>query len=442
MRAALHFTTGVWAGRDIPLRQPETTIGRGPTADIVIPVEDQRFVSRVHASIVVQDGCCVAQDLGSSNGTWVNGARIQQAVLNDGDRIQFGRQGPVAQFRERVPILPAHDAGAEVVREHDEATRPRERPSQIVGRLVNEAMAANTRRAGRRLAGAVACLVLAAAAAVWAIASFGIPDWNERTFRRLEAEYQNRVVLVEVGISYNGRYSPIGNGTGFFAASGGLIVTNKHVVYSHLYDEGVACIAESFRRHGLAFEQALVLTVWPGGSQFRQTSASSSDLGLGYSTAHQTLALAAVAADHLMPPAGINCRDTFGGSGFTYAWRRHAVDNNDLAVLRASASVPPIPLADTEPAADAAVMVFGFPTGTVPLETTTAEPIRRVGRVLRTRDTIQIDAVVLGGNSGGPLIDTSGRVVGITTRGTAESLNMAIKAEYVRRLIEQAQPAR
>ena len=82
-------------------------------------------------------------------------------------------------------------------------------------------------------------------------------------------------------------------------------------------------------------------------------------------------------------------------------------------------------------------MVLGFPTGTAPLETNKAEPIRRVGNVLRTRDTIQIDAVVLGGNSGGPLIDRSGEVVGVTTRGTAESLNMAIKVEHVRRLLER-----
>ena len=53
MRATRHVTTGAWAGRDIPLRQPETTIGREPMADIVIPVEDQRFVFAADGGLMV-----------------------------------------------------------------------------------------------------------------------------------------------------------------------------------------------------------------------------------------------------------------------------------------------------------------------------------------------------------------------------------------------------
>lgn len=131
------------------------------------------------------------------------------------------------------------------------------------------------------------------------------------------------------------------------------------------------------------------------------------------------------------------CSDFFGGSGFNLSWRAHATDNNDLAVLRVTDSLPAIPLADDIPEADAPVMVSGFPNGVTPLETNEAEPLRRTGRVLRTQETIQIDAVVLHGNSVGPLIDARGEVVGITTRGPAETLNMAIRVDHALRLLDR-----
>src|SRR5688572_14187856 len=102
MPATLHFTTGAWSGRVIAIREPETRIGRDPELDIVVPPEDQRFVSRAHAIIAKTGGQYIARDLGSSNGTLVNGSLITQRVLADGDEIQFGRHGPIARFRSEA----------------------------------------------------------------------------------------------------------------------------------------------------------------------------------------------------------------------------------------------------------------------------------------------------------------------------------------------------
>jgi S1-C subfamily serine protease len=444
MSATLRFTSGAWSGRDIALPEPEAKIGRDPALEVVIPAEDQRFVSRLHAAVTKEGDRYVLRDLQSSNGTFVNGARIDRAVLADGDEIQFGRRGPMARFRcqpaRTDTMLEGARAGRTAAAQLPPAmAAPREPPSQIVRRLVHEAMATSARQTRRRFAAAAAALAVLGAGAGWAAVHLGVFEGTEGHFRRLADAYQGRVVLVEVGVSHDGRYARVGNGTGFFAGPDGLIVTNKHVVYSHLYSRESACIAQSFRRRGLSYEKALVISVWPGGSEFRQTpTTASGDRGLGYSTDHETLELVVTAPDTLMPAVGIECRDIFGGPAFTYAWPQHALDNHDLAVLKASTALEAIPMAASEPQTDDDVMVLGFPTGTVPLETNRAEPIRRVGNVLRTRDTIQIDAVVLGGNSGGPLIDRNGDVVGVTTRGTAESLNMAIKVEHVRRLLERA----
>jgi S1-C subfamily serine protease len=433
MSATLRFTTGAWSGKEIRLRDGEVRIGREPNLDVVIPAEDQRFVSRVHAVIAREGDSYVVRDLESTNGTFVNGARVQSAVLSEGDEIQFGRQGPTARFATALTVPPPAPPPVPLPAA---SSLPN---SQVVRRIVNEAMASNVKRSRRRLVFAAIALVLVAAGSAYAVMRLGLFEGRDQVFRRLADAYQERVVLVEVGVSHNGNYMPLGYGTGFFAAQGGYIVTNKHVVHMHLYSSDSACLAASFARHGLSYEKALVITVWPGGSEFRERGRSrGGDRGLGYSTEQGTLSLVATAPDHLTAPEEIRCRDVFTDEGFAYEWRAHASDNHDLAVLRASATIEPIPLATAEPGTDDEVMVLGFPNGTTPLETNRAEPIRRVGNVLRTRDTIQIDAVVLHGNSGGPLIDRRGNVVGVTTRGPAESLNMAIKVEHVRRLLERA----
>jgi hypothetical protein len=69
-----------------PLAKPETTIGRWKDNDVIV---DDRWVSRNHARICRQEERYVVEDLGSKNGTFVNGQRITGPVaLVDGDVLQ------------------------------------------------------------------------------------------------------------------------------------------------------------------------------------------------------------------------------------------------------------------------------------------------------------------------------------------------------------------
>jgi pSer/pThr/pTyr-binding forkhead associated (FHA) protein len=64
-------------------------IGRDSNADIVILTPDKQ-VSRLHASIKATKENVILSDLGSKNGTYINGERIQKPeILNDGDMIQI-----------------------------------------------------------------------------------------------------------------------------------------------------------------------------------------------------------------------------------------------------------------------------------------------------------------------------------------------------------------
>src|SRR3954453_20081634 len=85
---ALRFISGKYQGGEFPLRpNREIIIGRSSDLDMVL-VED--MVSRKHAKITTDDHVVTIQDLGSTNGTFVNGEKVRKADLKDGDRILIG----------------------------------------------------------------------------------------------------------------------------------------------------------------------------------------------------------------------------------------------------------------------------------------------------------------------------------------------------------------
>jgi hypothetical protein len=85
---ALKFISGKYQGGEFPLKmEKQIVIGRSSELDMVL-VED--MVSRKHAKITVSAGKITIEDLGSTNGTFVNGEKIKQARLKEGDRILIG----------------------------------------------------------------------------------------------------------------------------------------------------------------------------------------------------------------------------------------------------------------------------------------------------------------------------------------------------------------
>jgi pSer/pThr/pTyr-binding forkhead associated (FHA) protein len=65
------------------------TMGRAPRADFVV---DAALVSRVHCRFTLNDSNELElEDLGSTNGTFVNGKKVMRATLSDGDKLTIGR---------------------------------------------------------------------------------------------------------------------------------------------------------------------------------------------------------------------------------------------------------------------------------------------------------------------------------------------------------------
>ncbi|AKF06147.1 FHA-domain-containing protein [Sandaracinus amylolyticus] len=85
---ALRFISGKYQGGEFPLpNNKEIVVGRSSELDMVL-VED--MVSRRHAKLTVTGDQIFIQDLGSTNGTFVNGEKIKRARLQEGDRILIG----------------------------------------------------------------------------------------------------------------------------------------------------------------------------------------------------------------------------------------------------------------------------------------------------------------------------------------------------------------
>ena len=62
-------------------------IGRSSACQLVLADDT---VSRRHAELRIENGCWLLRDLGSSNGTWVNGRRVVEAEVRPGDLIHLG----------------------------------------------------------------------------------------------------------------------------------------------------------------------------------------------------------------------------------------------------------------------------------------------------------------------------------------------------------------
>jgi hypothetical protein len=129
---ALRFISGKYQGGEYPLTDSgELVIGRASDLDLVL-VED--MVSRKHAKLMLQDGGISIADLGSTNGTFVNGEKVKKAELKLGDRVLIGTSilKLVSVPRGAAPVDPR---AAQQQLERSAAAQERRGRSVVQGRL-------------------------------------------------------------------------------------------------------------------------------------------------------------------------------------------------------------------------------------------------------------------------------------------------------------------
>ncbi len=116
----LIMRSGPTPGAAFPLEGDQMTIGRDPVNEITI---NDAEVSRRHARLTFQGGKYVLEDLGSTNGTFVNGQRLAgPRVLKPGEVVSFGEQ--IVLVFEAVNL----DPGATMVSQRPAAVQAAPRP--------------------------------------------------------------------------------------------------------------------------------------------------------------------------------------------------------------------------------------------------------------------------------------------------------------------------
>src|SRR6185369_12464284 len=123
--ASILVRTGSLRGRRMPIRTPVVNVGRADFNDIVLA---EPSVSTTHAKLQRKDGLWVISDLGSTNGTYVEGEPVaDETPLPPGATIRFGDVAVLFEPHDEVVAAPASRAGTQVLDRVDaEPARPSE----------------------------------------------------------------------------------------------------------------------------------------------------------------------------------------------------------------------------------------------------------------------------------------------------------------------------
>jgi len=122
VQVRLEFLDGRREGQVAVLDVPYATLGRHPLCTVAFDGEDDLDVSSRHAAVFRDGDLFILRDLGSTNGTFVNGHRLRDDhILSHEDRIQFGQTGP----RLRVTLAAGRTPAARTSPAHYSPLPPR-----------------------------------------------------------------------------------------------------------------------------------------------------------------------------------------------------------------------------------------------------------------------------------------------------------------------------
>ncbi len=442
MTARFTFLSGARVGEVETFRKAYIGLGRHPLSDVRFDAEHDLDVSSRHAGIVRHGETFIVRDLGSTNGTFVNGARISgDVLLADGDVIGLGQNGPTLEFH----ILPGEpsidtvpDAGVSV---------PRARRSSTALRI-----AAEVARLNRRTKLLIVLLVVV-------LAGFGALQWESARDARdvarlqaradsLEAEAQRLLTrlqseLASVRDALRQSQAEVARLRTELAAAGtsgnaGAVARLRAALdVAETRQRGLAgAVAMDYRAISLKNQDAVALLVvqFSDSEVFSGTAFAADSQGTLVTNRHVL-----VGEDGNRQPRRIAIK--FSGSRQWFPGRLVGVaDSADVAVVKVEirGGTPRVAGFAGEPRALARgdpVAIIGYPLGEdLPMERigesdVVADPTLTVGTVSKTlAGVVQVDGYGAPGSSGSPIFDRTGRVAAVLFGGNRESQGKIIYA--------------
>ena len=432
MKAQFKFLSGARAGEVEAFRKGYIGLGRHPLSDVRFDAERDLDVSSRHAAIVRKPDGFVLQDLGSRNGTFVNGKRIAgETLLHPGDVIGFGANGPALEFaiievEQDLPPTTAAEALAQ------RASAPREvyqaAPRQSTGVRIAAEVARQTAQLRRTTKVLLVLLIIIASGFTW------IQIDGRRRARETETMSQQVYAELEgVRQALKASRDETSRLRRELAASGGDASTVSRLRNELQAAEqrqralaGAAGVDYRALSHRNQDAVALVLVEYTDGERFSGTAFSVDSMGTMVTNKHIL-----AGEDGTKTPRRLGI--VFSGS--TQFWRAEMIGvspDADIGVLRVliKGATPRVRgLAGTREGIERGdpVAILGYPLGfDLPMEAQggqpIAEPTLTVGTISKALTSIvQVDAYGAPGSSGSPVFDRDGRVIAVLYGGERES---------------------
>lgn len=420
-------------------------VGRQADSDVQFDPHQDLEVSGRHAEIFVENGEWIVRDLDSRNGTYVNGRKVREHRLRDGDRITFGWKGPETEFRATgAPAAAAAPATRSVA-------------TDVSG---SDVYAQN--RQLRRISTILAIGLIAAIGIVLVQRARG-GDWQEERASLLERIDS----ALATGDSAASRLA--GEREGLMSAlreSQQEVMRVRRDVQSA--GPGDGAVVDGLRRQvqtamAALERQQLAASLDYEGIERRARHAvariwveyGDGSIATGSAFAVRTDATL-ITSGHVITGSTAGSRPRriavqFSDSDQIWPARVLAVDDDaDVAAIRIDnivGDVPVVPslnMRDDTLRAGAPVAMIGFPLGgaTWPGEKDSrmADPLTTAG-VIRdvTADQIEIQGYGAAGASGSPVFDATGAVVAVVFGGRREAsgqILITVPASAVNRLLE------
>jgi len=444
VKAHFKFLSGARAGQVEAFRKTYIGLGRHPLSDVRFDAERDLDVSSRHAAVIHKGEAFVIQDLGSRNGTFVNGSRITaDTTLQDGDVIGFGANGPALEFHvipgdaSDVPATTAAEGmavRASKPREVIRASSPAPRSSTAVRIAVEVSrQTAQLRRTTKVLFG---FLLLTAGA-------FGWLQWqaarSEREALQVSTQFQSQLKSVRDALAESqaetARLRREMQGSGGDASSMARLRTRLDDAERRQRALIGAVGGVDYRSisHKNQDAVAIVLVRFSETERFSGTAFAVDSNGTMVTNKHVL-----VGEDGTRTPTGIGV--IFSGSTQMFQGELVGVSPTaDVGVLRVriKGGTPRVAgLARTRQGIERGdpVAIMGYPLGfDLPMEARgqfpIAEPTLTVGTVSKSLTTVvQVDGYGAPGSSGSPIFDRDGRVIAVLYGGQGESQGKIIFA--------------
>jgi S1-C subfamily serine protease len=453
VKAQFKFLSGARAGQVEAFRKGYIGLGRHPLSDVRFDAERDLDVSSRHAAIVRKTDGFVLQDLGSRNGTFVNGKPIAaDTPLKDGDVIVFGAKGPALEFHvieadAESPSLAAAEGLAERMSTPREILRatPMQAPSRpSTGVRIAAEVARQTAQLRRTTKVLIVLLLVAGTGFTW-MQLDGRHRANELATLQARADSlmvesrdltsRFRTELEGVRDALKASQDETARLRRELAASGGDASSvarlrteldaaeRRQRALAGAVGGGVDYRAISHQNQDAV---AIVLVEYTDGDRFSGTAFAVDSNGTMVTNKHIL-----IGDDGTKTPRRIGV--TFSGS--TQFWRADMIGVSpevDIGVFRVviKGGTPKVHgLARSREGIERGdpVAILGYPLGfDLPMENRggnpIAEPTLTVGTVSKALTAIvQVDAYGAPGSSGSPLFDRNGNVIAVLYGGERES---------------------